>query len=505
MTEKENNQGGNNKVVRPSGEAADKDIEKILNVGDQFEKYNMLSKVILRELNSRKASASKPLYSKDQIVQFLSDPYRNGERIRAAVQYIYSVSSHFRRLIKYFVSLNDLSYVISPYNIKTDANMDAVGKNYRKTLADIESMNIQSLFPRILTICFREDVYFGTIWNTGNGFALQQLPTSFCAISSIEDSVFNISFNFTYFDSRKEELDYYPEEFRAKYNLYLKDRTQWIELDSPNSFALKVNSDTPDVVIPPFAGILREIYDIEDYKRLKLSKTEIENYAMLAMRLPMDDDGTWGIDLDKAQAFWRNLDSVLPDEIGSILTPMPIEKIDFDRSGNSEKNNIAEAEQNLFTAAGVSSLLFNNEKASANALLLSIKADQSITFELVKGLADIINRFLSTQRYSKNFRISFLDTSPFNRKEVSDAYLKACTFGMPFMAHYCASQGMSQSMMEGMLMLENDILDISTKLRPLLNSAQMPTSISEESAQGGRPPLEAEELTESAEQNQEDA
>ena len=33
-------------------------------------------------------------------------------------------------------------------------------------------------------------------------------------------------------------------------------------------------------------------------KQLKLTKTALENYAMLSMKLPMDDDGNWGIDYD---------------------------------------------------------------------------------------------------------------------------------------------------------------------------------------------------------------
>lgn len=77
----------------------------------------------------------------------------------------------------------------------------------------------------------------------------------------------------------------------------------------------------------------------------------------------MKDDGDWGIDFDKAKEFWRNLDSVIPDEIGSVLTPMDIEKISFERTHTGDIDTTAEAEQALYTAAGVSSLLFNNEKA----------------------------------------------------------------------------------------------------------------------------------------------
>lgn len=116
-------------------------------------------------------------------------------------------------------------------------------------------------------------------------------------------------------------------------------------------------------------------------KQLRLTKTALDNYAVLVMTLGINDEGEWQMDLDKARDFWGNLDSVLPDEVGSVLSPMPISKISFERTNTAEANTVAEAEQNMFTSAGVSSLLFNNDKASANALELSIKADQSITYE----------------------------------------------------------------------------------------------------------------------------
>ena len=144
--------------------------------------------------------------------------------------------------------------------------------------------------------------------------------------------------------------------------------SRWIELDSPSSFAIKCNNDILDYAMPPFAGILREVYDLEDYKQLKLTKTALENYAMLDMRLPMDDDGNWLLDYDKAKEFWQNLDAVLPEEVGSVLTPMPINKISFERSNTGDTDTISEAEQNLFSAAGVQSLFFKKEKAYAKAL-----------------------------------------------------------------------------------------------------------------------------------------
>lgn len=74
--------------------------------------------------------------------------------------------------------------------------------------------------------------------------------------------------------------------------------------------------------MPPFAGVLRNLYDISDYEDLKLTKTELENYALLVMKLGIDKDGNWLMDYQKAVEFWQNLDQVMPEEIGSVLSPM---------------------------------------------------------------------------------------------------------------------------------------------------------------------------------------
>ena len=194
---------------------------------------------------------------------------------------------------------------------------------------------------------------------------MQQLPSDYCAISVIEDNVLNVTFDFSYFRTHEDSLMLYPPEFQQKYELYKTDarNNRWQELSAPNSFAIKCNKDVINYAMPPFAGILREIFDLEDYKALRMTKEEIENYALLVMNLPVDDGGNWAIDYGKAKKFFNNMDAVLPEEIGAVLSPMEINKISFERTHPGAVNTIADAEQNLFTAAGVSSLLFNNAKA----------------------------------------------------------------------------------------------------------------------------------------------
>lgn len=233
-------------------------------------------------------------------------------------------------------------------------------------------------------------------------------------------------------------------------------------------------------------------------KQLKLTKTELENYAMLVMTLGMNDDGSWQMDLKKANQFYHNLDDIVPEEIGTVLSPMPISKISFERNHAGDTNTIADAEENLFSAAGVSQLMFNSDKASSNALLLSIKSDQALTYSIVKSIECMLNRFIHSHGYGKYFKVNFLDCSPFNRKELGDQYLKSCQYGMPMVSYYCASQGMLQDEMDCMNFLEDDVLGVKQRFIPLQSSATQSAS-GNTGDEGGRPESDIVDLSDNGE------
>lgn len=471
-------------------------------------KFAYINKLISRDLNNYTNAPTFTKYSKDDVQKYLGDPYRYEKELRKAVIYIYGASSHFRRLIQYFVGLSDFAYIVEPYRIDPKkANIKTMNNNYRKVLNMLSSMNIKTQFPNILTVCLREDTYYGTAWVSPDSITIQQLPSDYCAISVIENNVPNVTFDFSYFDSHPNLLGFYPKEFSVKYNKYRNGKSKrWIELDSPNSFAVKCNRDILDYSLPPFAGVLRDIYDIEDYRGMKATKTALENYAMLWMKLPIDKNGDWGIDLNKAKEFWSNLSNVLPEEVGSVLSPMEINKIGFEKSNTQDTDTVTEAERHMFSAAGVSSLLFDNDKASSNALLLSIKADQAVTYGIVKGIQDAVNRIIQAQSFGKSFYVNFLDVSQYNRKEVGDAYLKAATYGFPTISAYLASQGIGQAELDSMSFLESDVLGLQDMFKPVKSSTQMSNKDIESEAatdEGGAPKKDIGEVSDKREVNEE--
>ena len=137
---------------------------------------------------------------------------------------------------------------------------------------------------------------------------------------------------------------------------------------------------------------------------------------------------------------------------------------------------------------------------------MSIKADQAITYEIVKSIQDVVNRYIQSLSFGKNFRAEFLDVSRFNVKEVGDAYLKACTYGIPLVSYYAASQGLGQAELDSMAFLENNVLELNKLFKPLQSSTQMSNADLESEAatdEGGAPTKDIEDLSDSREANRE--
>ena len=98
-------------------------------------KFATLNRLIMRDLNRYTNQPTFSLFTKDEIATYLSNPYKYERQLRRAVIYIYGASSHFRRLIQYFVGLTLWAYVVEPYRIDpARANVRITNNNYRQLL-----------------------------------------------------------------------------------------------------------------------------------------------------------------------------------------------------------------------------------------------------------------------------------------------------------------------------------------------------------------------------------
>lgn len=458
-------------------------------------KYANLAGIKLRDLeNNKDYNPTYRKYTKSQIVSYLENPASYEQQLRQMSQYLFNISNYYRRLIQYFAGMSTFSYIVVPYGVdySKNVNLNKFRKGYYAVTNQLEKMNIRHEFSRALMVAFRDDIYYGYVWETNDSYTFQQLDADYCKISSIEDGVYNFAFNFGYFDSNKERLPNFPPEFTTMYNAYKADnKLKWQELPSENSVCLKINEQSY-VPVPPFVSLFSALADIEDYRAISKDASEVNNYKALCLEIPTGGDGTFLIDYDLCKEFYDMMCNVLPENIGAFMSPMKVTDWNFEKSGAvSGTDEVAAAENSMWQQAGVNKILFGGgEDPSSSTLNLSTINDQMIVFMMMRQIERWINRKLKSVSSSIKFKINILDVTYFNRVEMHNQYLKDGQYGLPVRSAIMATAGYSPSDLENLSYLENTVLELNKNEVPLTSSNTQSAADNE----GGRPTNESEGL-----------
>jgi hypothetical protein len=470
--------------------------------------FAQMSGMILKDLNERSNPIVKK-YTKDDVKNYLDNPIRYSKELGDLSQGLYRASPHYRRLINYFANMPTLDYIIEPFNLNLDKVNDKSFKTaFEKTNLLLDLMNIKHEFGKALKIAWTNDAFYGYEHEATDSYFIQTLPNLYCQISSIEDGVYNFSFNFAFFDRNLTLLELYPKEFKKLYNKY-KNGTegQWIELDPTKTVCIKIN-DHLDYDLPPFSNVFASIFDIEDYKALKKTATTVDNYKFIVQKIPIRKDSgvnnDFLIDLPNVTMFHNRVSATIPEEIGLLTVPFDIETIDFTRE-KSDTDKIEEAEREFYSSAGTSSLLFNGNNASQANLVKSIKVDEQEVFAVLRQVERWINRKLKQAiKGNVKFKIKLLDVTVFNREETIDQLLKVAQFGFPVKLMLASVLGVSPSSVKNMAYLENTFLNLIAEFLPLQSSHTQSGKDGEASGKGekGKPKKNEDELTEKGEEQQ---
>lgn len=454
----------------------------------------------LQSNNHNKLHLKKP--TRKDIIRYLANPEAYAKELRNASIFLYEVSPQYRRLINYFAGLLTYDYVIAPYNIKPNkVNRKSFETSYYDAVEYLQRINLKHEIIRILTIGYREDIFYGYIKEAKDSFYILQLNPDYCKIVAVVDACFMYAFDFSYFDSHPEDLENYGEEFKAKYKAYLEDRShlRWQQLDQQKQFCIKVTDSIYPSPILPFAGVLEYIYRILDYADLQQAREELENYKIIGLKIPTDNEtGDFQIDLDLARDFYKQLCNVLPSSVGAFITPMDFEDISFERSNAADSDLTVNATKDFWNSAGVSAILFG-EANNSSTVKVSIQADVAFASNVCRQVERNINRLLKYRSGVVKFRINILPITVFNQQEMNTLYLKNAQAGIPCKTMVAASLGQIPSDIVGLSYLENDFFNFAEDWKPLQTSYTQSASDSE-----GRPTNEEQgkTLTESGEATQ---
>lgn len=432
-------------------------------------------------------------YSLDDINRWLENPKQNEERLRILSNHLYDSNPTYKVIVRYLALLP--KYYWSLNIDTTSGNSEQIKKVYFKILKQIKKMNLDYELMKASISAYKNDFFYGYEIETEESYFLLHLEHKYCKITSIENGLVQFSFDFSYFDAFKDELDTYPQEFRYKYAYYKQFGDRWLELDTDKAVCFKTNIDIL-YGLPMFAGMFPYLYEADEYRKMKKDRAKLDNYLLLQQLIPIDDKAS---DYDKflissevAGQFHNSIASSLQDGIEVVTSPMELTAIKTEKTKN-DNDYVTEALREVYNAGGISQFLFNSDKNTSIGLSKSIQTDEQIAFMFLRQLETWINRKLRKQFPTVDLNFKFLDITEFNRDDKAKQILQAAQYGVPLKLEIAATMGMTPLDVYNKVIIENEILKLQDLFIPLASSH---TQTGDEK-EGGRPTKSDGEVSDS--------
>ena len=383
------------------------------------------------------------------------------------------ISPHYFRMNNMYSNMPVFCWWVDLYDVKDNAKTDGMKKAYSNLAAKLEGMNLKHEFSKIMKPLPYLDIYCGLVFENQSDFFFQQIDYDICELNKVQDGLYNFRIDLSKISPTN--LDAYPDYVQRAW-INLKDgiaKTQWYEPPADKQICLKLNSQWT-FPYPILIGLIKDILDLEVYKKLKLQSARTDNYKAIAVEVPIDENtvdkplltpDTLGIFAEINRESMTD-DIGLLHTLGSHATP-----ISFKDSSNT-RNNVSDAIDEIYNSSGISKENFNGS-SSGTAVTFSIENDSGFIYGLYRQFERWVNRFIKVRKYNKpafKFYFYLLDITIFNRDNVSNRYKEAVALGVTCIDKYLATLDLTPSRTLGSFVTHHDIFNFNENFIPLQTS-----------------------------------
>ena len=383
------------------------------------------------------------------------------------------VSPHYYRMNNLYSNMPSFCWWIDLYDVKDNAKAEVMKKSYSALAAKLEGMNLKHEFSKIMKVIPYQDIYCGLVFENQSDFFIQEIDYKICELFQIQDGLYNFRVNLT--GIQAQNLSAYPDYVQQAW-IDLKDgnlKSQWYVPSADKQICLKMNSQWI-FPYPILISLVKDVLDLDIYKKLKLQSARTDNYKAIAVEVPIDENSvdkplltpeTLGIFADINRESMTD-DIGLLHTLGSNATP-----ISFKDSSNT-RNNVGDSVDEVYNSSGISKELFNGS-SSGTAVTFSIENDAGFVYGLYRQIERWMNRFIKIRKYNKpafKFFFYLLDVTIFNRDNVSKRYREGVALGVTCIDRYLATLDMTPSRTLGSFITHHDIFKFKENFVPLQTS-----------------------------------
>ena len=413
----------------------------------------------------------------------------NGDIVtmREISEFFFKTSGIYSRLCKYMAYLYRYDWVITPYTMEEDTNIEKVLKSFYKALNRFDNFGVKEFCQDVALKVVKRGCYYGYVVDDGNTVGVQELPPNYCRSRYSVNNKPAVEFNMKFFDEqfrnselRRKVLKLFPKEFEKGYRLYKKNKlidemhqgNGWYLLDINN--AIKFNLGDADY--PPFISVIPAIIDLDDAQNLDKQKAAQKLLKIIIQKLPLNKDNEMVFDPDEARDIHNNAVRMLGRAIGvDVLTTFAdVEVADTDSSGTqTATDELERRERTVYNEAGVSQMQFNTD--GNIALEKSILNDEATMYGLVlqlQNFLDVLLRPFNKPPKKMNIRAQILPTTIYNYKDMAKQFKEMTSLGFSKMRPMIAL-GQSQSSILADAYFENQVLQLYNILIPPLSTNVM--------------------------------
>ena len=396
------------------------------------------------------------------------------------------VSPHYFRMNSLYSNMALFCWWIDLCDVKENVNTSVIKKKYSELAAKLESMNLKHEFSKIMKVIPYQDIYCGLVFENQSDFFFQQIDYKICELYQVQDGLYNFRIDLT--QIKAQNLEAYPNYVQKAY-IDFRDgaiKNQWYVPPADKQICLKLNSQWT-FPYPILIGLIKDILDLDVYKKLKLQSARTDNYKAIAVEVPIDTNVVDKplLTPDTLGIFAEINRESMTDDIGLLHTLGSGAKPISFKDSNNTRNNVSDSVDEIYNSGGISRELFNGS-SSGTAVTLSVENDSGFVYGLYRQFERWINRFIKIRKYNKpafKFFFYLLDMTIFNRDNVFKRYKEAASLGVTVIDKWLATLDLTPSRTLGSFIIHKDIFDFKNNFVPLQSSFNS----SSENNEGGRP------------------
>lgn len=430
----------------------------------------------------------------EDVQKAMEHPSHMWRTLMRASEYLMNISPHYYRLNNLFANMSLFCWWIDLYDVKTDrANVETIKKQYNTLAAKLENMHLKHEFAKIMRTLPHQDIFCGLIVESSTDFFIQKVDFRICRLYQIQDGLYNFEINLNKIQAT--ELNAYPDYVQDAYMQYIEGKisSYWYLPPADKQICIKMNSQWI-YPYPMLIGLIKDIIDLDTYKKLKLQSARTDNYKAILVEVPIDESTIDKplLSPDTLGVFAEINRESMSDDIGMIHTlGSPGQAISFKDSANT-RNNVSDAVDELYNDSGISKELFNGS-SSATAVTFSVENDSGFIYDVYRQFERWVNRYIKLRKFNKpmfKFYFYLLDITVFNRDTVSKRYKESASMGVGI-DRWLASLDMTPSRTLGSYIMSKDVFDFHNNFIPLQSAFNSSAAVQvAEEDKGGRPAAE---------------